>query len=243
MRLKLTGALVGVLTLAIGVVAYANPISDTEMTVSGSATPTKSGTKKKPKSLKVVVNMTQKTKSGTGQPTTTKGFKIVFPKEWNINAKKWPKKSRCDDAAATRNQTVSGCPKGSLVGTGTTTALVANGADHVDAQGHALLWSRTATSASSSTPISRSRSSSSCPRRSGAGRSPSRFPTDIRNTAAGKSGITVLNNTLKGSAKIKGKKRGLIESYSCKKKKWIVKFSNVAEDGTLTQNITGKCKK
>ncbi len=69
------------------------------------------------------------------------------------------------------------------------------------------------------------------------------MPDHIRNTAAGKSGITVLNNTLKGSARIKGKKRGLIESYSCKKKKWTVKFSNVAEDGTLTTNITGKCRK
>jgi hypothetical protein len=241
-RLKLTGALIGVLVLAVGVVAYANPISDTEMTVKGSATPTKSGTKKKPKSLKVVVNMTQKTKSGTGQPTTTKGFKIVFPKEWYINAKKWPKKSRCDDAAATRAQSISGCPKGSLVGTGTTTALVANGAitSTLKVTAAVVKDGDIGFFIDTDLPIPIKEFLPTTLR----GRTLNiEVPDHIRNTAAGKSGITVLNNTLKGSARIKGKKRGLIESYSCKKKKWTVKFSNVAEDGTLTTNITGKCRK
>lgn len=242
MRIKLAGALVGVLALAFAVVAYANPISDTEMTVTGSASPSKSGTKKKPRNLKVVVNMTQKTKSGTGQPTTTKGFKIVFPREWNINAKKWPKKSRCDDAAATRAGSATTCPKASLVGTGATTALIANGAVKSDLKVTAAVVKDGDIGFFIDTdfPVPIHQFLPSTLR----GRTLTiEVPPDIRVTAAGPSGITVLNNTLKGSVRIKGKKRGLIESTSCKKKKWTVKFSNVAVDGTLTQNITGKCRK
>ena len=69
------------------------------------------------------------------------------------------------------------------------------------------------------------------------------IPDRIRNTDAGKSGISVLNNTLGGSVGKGKKKVNLLEATGCKGKQWRVKFSNVAEDGTKTVNIDSKCKK
>ena len=94
MRLKLIGAVVGVLVLAVAVTAsQAATIGQTVLKVTGSVNTKNAGTKKKPKGLTVKLNMRQTTTVPSDpRPATTKGFKIVFPSTWNLNSKKWPKK-------------------------------------------------------------------------------------------------------------------------------------------------------
>ena len=245
MRLKLIGAVVGVLVLAVAVTAsQAATIGQTVLKVTGSVNTKNAGTKKKPKGLTVKLDMRQTTTVPSDpRPATTKGFKIVFPSTWKLNSKKWPKKSRCSQARADAAKSVKPCPKASKVGTGKTTALVGEGGtirSDLTVSAHVLTTGNIGFFISTDVPIEVDEFLIG----KVSGRTLTiQIPDRIRNTDAGKSGISVLNNTLGGKAG-KGKKRvNLLEATGCKGKQWRVKFSNVAEDGTKTVNIDSKCKK
>ena len=245
MRLKLIGAVIGVLTLAIVVTAsQAATIGQTVLKVTGSVNTTKAGTKKKPKGLIVKLNMRQSTTVPSDpRPATTKGFKIVFPSTWKLNSKKWPKKSRCSQAKADSAKSIKPCPKASKVGRGVTTALVGEASaikSTLTVSAHVLTTGNIGFFISTDIPIAVDEFLIG----KVSGRTLTiQIPDRIRNTDAGKSGISVLNNSLGGSVGKGKKKVNLLEATGCKGRKWTVKFSNVAEDGTKTVNITSKCRK
>ena len=99
-------ALIGVLALSLSGVAYAQLASNTTMDLSFSDKPGKSGTKKKPKAVKLNLGIEQATKDGTGQPATSTALKITLPKGLAWNGKSWPKSKRCSVADANQQQSV-----------------------------------------------------------------------------------------------------------------------------------------
>ena len=125
MRKKsLAAALTGALAISLVGVAYAD-INDSTFELSKfSVSPSKSGTKKKPKPATLKLGVKGGTKSGTGQPSTSTALKITLSKGIKWNGDAWPKSKRCDAKKAETARTDGVCPKGSKVGSG-----------HVDAQG------------------------------------------------------------------------------------------------------------
>jgi hypothetical protein len=81
--------------------------------------PSKAGTKKKPKGVKLNFHLTLGTDDGTSPPTT-KETVVSFGKGIRFNASKFP--SCTLDTLNSKGP--SACPKGSKVGTGSATALV-----------------------------------------------------------------------------------------------------------------------
>ena len=128
MRKKtLAAVLTGALAISIVGVAYAD-INNTTFDLSQfSASPTKAGTKKKPKPVTLKLGVKGGTKDGTGQPSTSKALKITLAKGLKWNGKAWASSKRCSVSKATQQKTDRVCPKGSKMGSG-----------HVDAQGRHL---------------------------------------------------------------------------------------------------------
>ena len=81
--------------------------------------PSKAGTKKKPKGVKLNFHLTLGTDDGTSPPTTKETI-VSFGKGIKFNASKFPS---CT-LSTLNSKGPSGCPKGSKVGTGSATALV-----------------------------------------------------------------------------------------------------------------------
>ena len=113
MRKKtLAAALTGALAFSMVGVAYAD-INDTTFELSQfSASPSKSGTKKKPKAVNLKLGVKGGTKSGTGQASTSTALKITLPKGLNWNGKAWAKSKRCSVSKATQARSDSRLPQG-----------------------------------------------------------------------------------------------------------------------------------
>ena len=133
MRKKtLAAALTGALAFSMVGVAYAD-INDSTFELSQfSATPSKSGTKKKPKAVNLKLGVKGATKSGTGQPSTSTALKITLPKGLNWNGKAWAKSKRCSVSKATQAKSDSVCPKGSKVGSGHVDAVALGTKEPID---------------------------------------------------------------------------------------------------------------
>ena len=237
MRKKtLAAALTGALAFSMVGVAYAD-IQDSTFEVSQfSATPSKSGTKKKPKAVNLKLGVKGATKSGTGQPSTSTALKITLPKGLNWNGKAWAKSKRC--SVSVRSD--ADCPKGSKVGTGnvdaqalvTTEKIVVTA--YVLTNGNLGLWLE-----GSPLPLNTMLE----------GKVKGNvinlaIPLNIQEPAPGvPSAIRTLAFGLNGKTKVKGKTRGVIESTSCSGGKWNLKFVNIVTDGKLSDSRSASCKK
>jgi hypothetical protein len=233
-------ALIGVLALSLAGVAYAQSVSNTTMDLSFSAKPGKSGTKKKPKAVKLKLGIEQATKDGTGQPATSTSLKITLPKGLNWNGKSWAKSKRCSLTKVNQAQSDSVCPKGSKVGTGQTIAEALGTVETLDVTAYVT------TSASlglflkgAPLPIAEMIEGKVKGRVINV-----KIPTNIQEPVAGvRSAITTLKFGLTGKTKAKGKSRGIIESTACSGKKWTLKFENIMDGGKLTDTKSVACKK
>jgi hypothetical protein len=228
-------ALAGALALSITGVAYADINNTTFDLTKFSASPAKSGTKKKPRPVTLKLGVKGGTKDGTGQPSTSTDLKIMMSKGLNWNGKSWPKNKRC--SVMVRSD--SDCPKGSKIGGGhvDAQALVTNEAIDVTAyvltNGNLGLWLE-------GTPLPLNTMLEGKVK----GRSISiSIPFNIQEPAPGvPSSIKTLSFALNGKTKVKGKTRGIIESTSCSKK-WTLKFLNTMTDGSLSDTASVSCKK
>ena len=72
----------------------------------------KAGTKRKPRPANLSIEMTQSTRSGTGQPATSAALNITLPKEFRFKGKTWPKKLRCDPHQGEPGQVGQRLPEG-----------------------------------------------------------------------------------------------------------------------------------
>jgi hypothetical protein len=233
-------ALAGALALSMTGVAYADINNTTFDLSSFSASPAKSGTKKKPKPVTLKLGVKGGTKDGTGQPSTSTALKITLTKGLNWNGKSWPKNKRCSGSKATMQRSDSVCPKGSKVGSGHTDAVARGTKEPIDVTAYVLtngnlgLWLEADVPLSIRTMLEGKIKGNAIT---------VNIPQTIQEPLPGvPSAIEALNFGLNGKTKVKGKTRGIIESTSCSKK-WSLKFQNVMTDGSLSDSASVACKK
>jgi hypothetical protein len=114
MRRSLVVALVAMVSLALAAVAVAQYPTPT-VTLKGKVTPTKVGTKKKPKNSKIRLTATNSAESRT----TATRITFLLPRGVRLNGKGF---AFCP-ATEVQAEGVQGCPSASRVGSGTATAL------------------------------------------------------------------------------------------------------------------------
>jgi uncharacterized low-complexity protein len=237
MRKKtVAAALTGALVLSMAGVAHAQISNSTFELTKFTASPAKSGTKKKPKAVKLSLGVAGATKDGLGQPSTSTSLKITVPKGLNWNGKAWPKSKRCSPSV----RSVSDCPKGSKVGGGqvdaqalttiekikTTAFVLTNGNLGLFLEGSPLPLNFMLQGKVKGNTITVA------------------IPLNVQEPAPNvPSAIKTLSFSLTGKTKVKGKTRGVIESTSCSGGKWTLKFENIVTDGKLSDTRTVSCKK
>ena len=237
MRKKtLAAALTGALALSMVGVAQAD-INDTTFELSQfSASPAKSGTKKKPKPVNFRLGVTGGTKSGTGQPSTSTSLKITLPKGLKWNGKAWAKNKRC----AKNVGTDSDCPRGSRIGSGNVDAQALSTTEKITVTAYVLtngnlgLWLE-------GTPLPLNTMLEGKVKKQVITVA---IPVEIQQPVPGvPSSIRTLAFGLNGKTKVKGKTRGVIESVGCTGGKWKLKFQNVVTDGSLSDSRSVNCRK
>lgn len=230
------GLLAGALLLAMPGLALADH-DDTQMNVDFKTTSKskKAGTKSNPRPAKLSIEMTQSTRSGTGQPASSAALNITLPKEFQFKGRAWPKKLRCDPIKANQMKSdKAACPKGSGIGTGHVTATAGNGGliseievrAYVTKSGDLGLWLTTETPLPINQmlvgKVSRGRTIKVA------------IPSNIQQPLVGvKSAIRVLRFSLD---------RG-VESTGCPKSKlWTLGFENVYTHGSAKDSDTAPCR-
>jgi hypothetical protein len=242
MRKKtLAAALTGALAFSMVGVAYAD-INDSTFELSQfSATPSKSGTKKKPKAVNLKLGVKGATKSGTGQPSTSTALKITLPKGLNWNGKAWAKSKRCSVSKATQAKSDSVCPKGSKVGSGHVDAVALGTKEPIDVTAHVTTSGNLGLFLAADVPLSiRVMLEGKVKGNVINVAIPPQIQEPLPNVP---SAIETLSFGLNGKTKVKGKTRGVIESTSCSGGKWKLKFENIVTDGKLSDSRSVSCKK
>ena len=231
------GLLAGALLLAMPGVALAADHDDTLMNVDFKTTSKskKAGTKSNPRPAKLSIELTQSTRSGTGQPASSASLNITLPKEFQFKGKTWPKKLRCDPIKANQMKSdKAACPKGSSIGSGHVTATAGNGSlvseievrAYVTKSGDLGLWLTTETPLPINQmlvgKVSKGRTIKVA------------IPSNIQQPLVGvHSAIRVLRFSLD---------RG-VESTGCpKSKQWTLGFENVYTHGSLKDSDTAACR-
>ena len=242
MRKKtLAAALTGALAFSMVGVAYAD-INDSTFELSQfSASPSKSGTKKKPKAVNLKLGVKGATKSGTGQPSTSTALKITLPKGLNWNGKAWAKSKRCSVSKATQAKSDSVCPKGSKVGSGHVDAVALGTKEPIDVTAYVTTSGNLGLFLAADVPLSiRVMLEGKVKGNVINVAIPPQIQEPLPNVP---SAIETLSFGLNGKTKVKGKTRGVIESTSCSGGKWNLKFENIVTDGKLSDSRSVSCKK
>jgi hypothetical protein len=237
-RKILAGALCGSLLLTVPALALAADHGDTHMDLKFKTTPKskQAGTTSKPRPASLSIEIQQTTRSGTGQPATSKALNITLPKEFRFQGATWPKKLRCDPVKANSAKSNSACPKGSAIGKGHVTATAGDGGitseidvtAYVTKSGDLGLWLAT------NTPlpihqmligkVSKGRVIKVA------------IPSNIQQPLIGvKSAIKLLRFSLT---------RGVVSTGCPASKHWTLKFQNVYDDGgSATATATAPCQR
>ena len=242
MRKKtLAAALTGALAFSMVGVAYAD-INDSTFELSQfSATPSKSGTEKKPKPVNLKLGVKGGTKSGTGQASTSTALKITLPKGLNWNGKAWAKSKRCSVSKATQARSDSVCPKGSKIGSGHVDAVALGTKEPIDVTAFVTTSGNLGLFLSADVPLSiRVMLEGKVKGNVINVAIPPQIQQPLPNVP---SAIETLSFGLNGKTKVKGKTRGVIESTSCSGGKWNLKFENIVTDGKLSDSRSVSCKK
>ena len=233
-------ALTGALAISLAGVAYADINNSTFELSSFKTGPAKSGTKKKPKAVKLSLGVKGGTKDGVGQPSTSTSLKITLPKGIVWNGKKWPKSKRCSATEATQQQTDSVCPKGSKIGSGKTVAAGGPVIENLSVTAYVTTGGNLGLFIKGEPlPIAEMLDSKVKGRVINV-----IIPPNIQEPAPGiPSAILDLSFSLNAKAKIDKKTRGILESTGCTGKKWTLKFENIVRDGKLSDTASVPCKK
>lgn len=251
-RRTLVGLLASLLTLAVAVSAWAvGSASNTEVSVIFKSGSKKAGTKAKPKSTTIDIDLRSKTKNGNGQPATSTSLNIALPKGWILNSKRWPKSRRCDIDKVNAQGDDSVCPKGSKIGSGK--SIAKGGADETKPSG-------------STNGITETIVVTAHVIENGDlgffldGKPVTIRPSMIRGKVSGRKLIVVIPPTvqepvpgvvtgierlqfkLNATARIKGKRTGIVATNDCSGGKWILAFTNVFRGGARDTNTdTVRC--
>ncbi len=241
----LAGALAGALLLAVPGSAFASH-ENTLMNLdfSTSSTSRNAGTKANPNPVNMNIEVTQSTRSGTGQPETSTDLNITLPKQYRFLGKSWPRRLRCNPQKANQARSDSACPRRSKIGDGHVTATGGDGAfvEEIDVRAYVTtggdlgLW----LSATAPLPINEMLVGEvSRARKIEVG-----IPTNIQEPLTGvKSSIRRLQFRLNKRTRIRGETRGVVESVGCGSgRRWTLAFQNVYQHGSTTDSDTAACR-
>jgi hypothetical protein len=246
-RLILGCALAGLLALILpgAAMAQAGNTADTLMNVDFSVKSKKAGTKKKGRPVSLTIKVEQSTRTGVGQPATSRQLKIGLPKEFRWNGKLFPSSKRCDPTAATRAKSTNVCPKGSKVGSGHVTAIASGGnlVEELDVSVFVTTSADLGLFLDSAPTAPTSIKTMLVGSVSGGRNVAINIPTQIQEPLPGvPSAIRELRTTINGTVTRKGKKRGVIESFGCNRA-WTLSFTNVFLQGSLKDSDFARCTK
>jgi hypothetical protein len=245
LKRTLVGALVALTAMVAAAVVYANPTSDSTFKATATGGPKNAGSAKHPKNSNLKLVFQGGTKSGTGQPETSTAIAITLAKGWKLNGKIWPKSKRCDRSKANTQRSDSACPKGSLVGKGTTTVAGINGTikrtysirSYILTNGTLGTWVQTPAGV---TPIVNRMLGSTVSGR----KITINIDKEVQEPVQGaNTGILTLSFKLSAKAKVKGKNRGVVETSSCPKGGWKFNVVSVERTGKIPSSSTIKCTK
>jgi hypothetical protein len=251
-RIHLIGAAAAALLLAIAVAAaYANaPTSETTFDTTAKFKPKNAGTKAKPTPEKVTLTQTGGSDPAGRSPQTTTDVIIQLPSTVRWYGKKWAKSKRCDAEKANNAHSDSGCPRGSRIGKGHVKASNSNETtggkinEEIDLTAYVLtdgslgLWLEATQPVQITTmlvgKISKKNTKISV-----------HIPNNVQEPVPGvPTGIEVLNFSVTGKTKSKGKTYGALSSIGCKRKKWTVKTTSLYRDGgRKTDSASSRCSK
>ncbi len=250
MRSKyLAGVLVGALTLG-GAVAWAVPASQTTLNTTFTPGSAKAGTQKNPRAATLKIRISGDTTTGRGQPATSTALNISLPKQWRLNSERWPRKARCDIAEANQNKSDSVCPKGSKIGAGSTT--VQGGASDTGEGITRTLFVRAYViengdlgffieNKRGETPAVAVMIQGATSRRR---RISIKIPKNLQEPVADvPTGIRELQFTLRGTARAKGERFGVVETTGCANRRWLFTLEDVYRDGRKSDSDTAPCRK
>jgi hypothetical protein len=242
MRKKtLAAALTGVFAFSMVGVAHAQISNTTFDLTQFSASPTKSGTSKKPKPVTLKLGVKGGTKNGTGQPSTSTALKITLPKGIKWNGKAWASSKRCSVSKANQQRSDSACPKGSKVGSGHVDAVALGTKEPIDVTAYVTTSGNLGLFLKADVPLSiRVMLEGKVKGNVINVAIPPQIQEPLPNVP---SAIETLNFSLNGKTKVKGKTRGVVESTACSGGKWSLKFQNIMTDGSLSDSRSVSCKK
>jgi hypothetical protein len=237
MRKPVVAALIGALTLTGAVTAIAVPPSQTTTDTQFRPGTTRDGTNKKPRINSFRLKNDQGTSTGSGQPATTAAITLVTPAGWTVNSEIWPRRSRCDIDEVNQAGSDSGCPRGARIGSGVVNLLAGDGAIKevadlrawVTRTGDIMIFldSRPGQpvelNAAVLCNVSR-RSRAKC-----------LIPETLQRPAGVPSAIDDLTLRLVGTARIRGKRRGILESRRCRRA-FVFAFIVEFDDGTTVRD-------
>jgi hypothetical protein len=233
MRKLVVGALVSALTLTGAVGALAVSSSETTHTVTFSTGNKREGTPRRPRPNSLTLRLSQGTTTGSGQPATTTTINVSIPRQWRLNSERWPRRRRCNITTVNQRGTDSVCPRGSRIGRGRTRLLAADGGIEEFANIRAYVirngdlgffidsdpGEETEINAMVQGVTSRSRISI-------------KIPATLQQPVPGvKSAIGELTTTIAGSAPIRGRRRGILETTGCPRRGWAFTLESVYDDG------------
>lgn len=237
---------------ALGIAAVAHAVTNT-YTFSGSVSPSKAGTKKKPKP--VGIKFTLGVGETTGQrPATIKSVEIAIP-NGKVNSKPFPK---CTVATLTSSGP-SGCPKGSQVGSGRIQSVAGQSSDPADkslgclvdakafnAAGGHLLLHVAAVPGQCAIPGLQKTIDATLKTTGTTTKLAFTIPPDLVHPIAGVDNvpISIAGSVKKLTKKVKGKKVPFIASTGCSGGKHVIKAKITLENGTVEQaSGSVNCKK
>ena len=240
------GALASALMLGGALAAFAQEPANSTVNADFRPGSAKAGTKKTPRANSVNLILKGGTKDGMGQPATSTSLNVTLPKQWRINSEDWPRKQRCDIVKANQARSDSVCPKGSKIGSGKSIAKAGGGGitqnltvtAFVIKNGDLGFFLRGTTPVTVAEMIQGVTSK----RRQLNVKIPSNLQEPVDSVTTG---ITLLQTKLGGTARINGKRRGLLETTGCgTRNRWLFTFKNVYRGGgSNSDSDTPKCRK
>ena len=242
-RLILVSALAGLLALPGVAMGQAGTTADTLMNVDFSVKSNKAGTRNRGRPVSLTIGVDQSTRTGTGQPATSRQLRIALPREFRWNGKLYPRSRRCDPAAANRARSTRACPRGSRIGSGHVTAIASGGnfVEEIDVSVFVTTGADLGLFLNALQPIP---IQTMLVGSVSGGRNISiNIPTTIQEPLTGvPSAIRQLRTTINGTVTRQGRRRGVIESFGCNRA-WTLSFTSVFRDGSLKDSDFARCRR
>ena len=231
MRKLFVAALVCALALTGAVTAWA--VTSAETTISANFAPNnkRKGTPSRPAPKALTITHSQDTTTGSGQPETSAAIRLALARGWHLRSGIWPRRARCNIDTVNQRGSDSGCPRGSRVGSGVVNLLAGDGAIsetadlrlHVSSDGDLFIFL-------DSRPGEPVELNAAVPCEVSRGRNAQcNIPETLQRPAGVKSSIDTLRLRIAGSRRIRGKRRSIVETTSCRRA-WSFTFTVIFVD-------------